>query len=299
MDIVIIIVTHNNASTLDLCLTSLSKSEYIDKARVVIVDNNSTDETRDIIKKWINIMKNWKAVFLNKNVGFPKAIMIGLKDANPKDYFAMLNPDAIPTRKWLVTLLNAMETCKTCGMAGSLLVHLDGSIDSAGGFLNFFGYPIEAKFPLSNKPYEVQYAKGAATLVHVSAYRLVGGFNPRFFFYYDETELAIRMRKHGFKVIVVPNSIVFHVGQGSKIRHKELFTLYYMERNRLLYICKTNLLKMPIGIFTAIIGIAKEKGIRRKTRLLALKDFLKLIKGAEIDEPFTAAKLFHKNQQGI
>ncbi|MEM1637583.1 MAG: glycosyltransferase [Pyrobaculum sp.] len=123
-------------------------------------------------------------------------------------------------------------------MAQSLLVRPDLAMDSAGGFLNFLDYPIELKTAKSLSPYEVQYAKGAAALIRVSAYRAVGGFDPRFFYYYDETDLCARFRRAGYRVVVVPKSIVFHVGQGSKIPNKEYFILYYMERNRPLYMYK-------------------------------------------------------------
>ena len=100
--------------------------------------------------------------------------------------------------------------------------------------------PIELKKPLDSRPYNVMYAKRAAVLVRASAYKEVSGFDPRFFFYYDETDLCARMRKRGYKAVTVPDSIVFHIGLGSGIRCKELFVLYYMERNRLLYLLKMN-----------------------------------------------------------
>lgn len=221
-----------------------------------------------------------------KNVGFPKGVIIGVLVARPEKYFAIINPDAIPTRDWLAKLVDTMERCEECGMAQSLLVHPDLSIDSAGGLLNFLDYPIELKYTRSKAPYKVHYAKGAAALIRISAYRVAGGFDSRFFFYYDETDLCARMRKRGFKVVVVPNSVVFHIGQGSSIPGKEYFTLYYMERNRLLYMYKNDLAKLPLGIVTALLGIFKEKGIRKVVRVRALRDFLRLLRGEEINEPF-------------
>lgn len=281
----VIIVTHNNSNTIKFTIRALKKSRFkYDELQIVVIDNFSTDNTLQILR---NLRDDYtKVIALKKNVGFPMAVMIGLLTTKPDSYFALLNPDAIPTPHWLERLYEVMEGDRKIGMAQSLLVHPDGSIDSAGGFLNFLGYPKEAKGVLDHRPYDVFYGKGAAVLIRVSAYREAGGFDPRFFFYYDETDLCARMRKLGYRIVVVPSSIVFHVGLGSAIECKQLFVYYYMERNRLLYLFKNNLLSLPIGLATALIGAVKERGVKRAIRLKAIGDFYRLLRGKEVEEPF-------------
>lgn len=148
-------------------------------------------------------------------------------------YFALLNLDTVPTEKWLSELVRTMERDSKIGVARSLPLNMDGSVDSAGGFLNFFRYPLELgknKLPLlPNDIYEIGYAKGAAALFRWSSYLHAGGFDERFFFYYDETDLCYCLRKAGYKVVLAPSSIVYHKELGSDIPWKEFFALYYME----------------------------------------------------------------------
>ena len=290
----IIIVTHNNASTINRTISALMKTTFdFDEIKIFIIDNNSTDNTPYIL----NTIKDDRitVLFLKRNLGFPAAVILGLLHAKPTTYFALLNPDAIPTPYWLQRLYEVMENDPKIGIAQSLLVHPDGTIDSAGGFLNFLGYPVEVKKPLDSKPYSAMYAKGAAVLVRVSAYKEAGGFDPRFFFYYDETDLCARMRKKGYKVVVVPDSIVFHIGLGSRIKCKELFVLYYMERNRLFYIFKNEPFKLPLALTTALLGITKEKGIRRYVRKKAVLDFISLAHGHKLNEPFNPCLRYNKS----
>jgi len=144
-----------------------------------------------------------------------------------------------------------MDENSDVGMAQSLLIKPNGEYDSASGFINGLGYSIELR-PKVNyellrrvKPYEVSYAKGAAVLIRRETYLQVGGFDNRFFFYYDETDLSYRMRKAGWRIYVMPSSLVFHIGLGSRISNKELFALYYLERNHPLFLNKNIKSRLP------------------------------------------------------
>ena len=233
MNISVILVTYNSEETIQDCLNALlrSKNDYGD-LDIIVIDNFSNDFTREIL---LNYKDSIKLVFLNKNYGFAGGVRRGLRYAYRDKYFALLNPDTIPTENWLNELIRAMEQDYRIGVAQSLLLNLDGSIDSAGGFINFLGYPIElgkkANLQLfkDRDIYDVEYAKGAAALFRWSSYLHAGGFDERFFFYYDETDLCYCLRKAGYKVVLAPSSIVYHKELGSDIPWKEFFALYYME----------------------------------------------------------------------
>jgi GT2 family glycosyltransferase len=209
----IIIIAHNNAGTLRKALDLLVNSELANKI-IILVDNNSVDDFRLIIRKFMA-----KGLFLSRNTGFAAGVNIGFKACiSAESYFVLSNPDAIATRDWLRKLVEFMNENGDVGMAQSLLIKPNGEYDSAGGFINGLGYPIEFR-PKVNyellrrvKPYEVGYAKGAAVLIRREAYLQVGGFDNRFFFYYDETDLSYRMRKAGWRIYVVPSSLVFTLG---------------------------------------------------------------------------------------
>ena len=186
-----------------------------------------------------------------------------------------------------------MDENNDAGMAQSLLVKPNGEYDSAGGFINGLGYPIEFR-PKVNyellrmvKPYEVSYAKGAAVLIRRETYLQVGGFDNRFFFYYDETDLSYRMRKAGWRIYVVPSSLVFHIGLGSYIPNKEYFVLYYMERNHLFFLWKNMRSRFIPALAWSLAGAMKEGNNKKRiVRLRGLRDSIKLVMGLKISEPF-------------
>jgi GT2 family glycosyltransferase len=92
----IIVITHNNAGTLMMALESLVNSELVD--RIIIVDNNSIDNSQSIIKEFMVKNQFVKALFLKKNVGFAAGVNIGFKACgSAKPYFALFNPDSIAT----------------------------------------------------------------------------------------------------------------------------------------------------------------------------------------------------------
>jgi len=295
----IIIITHNNAGTLRMALESLVNSELAD--RIIIVDNNSIDNSQSIIKEIMAEHPFVEGLFLKKNVGFAAGVNIGFKACgSAESYFALFNPDAIATRDWLKKLVEFMDENDSAGMAQSLLVKPNGEYDSAGGFVNGLGYPIEFRpgvgYELLRRvgPYEVGYAKGAAVLIRREAYLRVGGFDNRFFFYYDETDLSYRIRRAGWRIYVVPSSLVFHVGLGSRIPNKELFVLYYLERNHLLFLGKDIKSRLPPAMAWSLIGALHEhNSIRLKIRLRAIYDAIKLMLGHSVNDPINLSKNYY------
>jgi GT2 family glycosyltransferase len=294
----IIIVTHNNSDTLKNALDSLinSDNEFINE--IVIVDNNSTDNTRFIIDEFFYKYRDLiKKIELQQNLGFPWAVNIGFKLCKNKEpYFALFNPDAIATKGWLRELLYFMNENERVGMTQSLLIKPNGGYDSAGGFINGLGYPLEFKPRIDYKtlsklkPYEIGYAKGAAVLIRTKAFLQIGGFDNRYFFYYDEVDLSYRMRKYGWKIYLVPRSIVIHIGLGSKIPNKELFVLYYMERNHLLFLYKNIRSRfIPALIWSLAGGLHEKCSIRMRIRLQEILDAIKLVMGRQVRDPIQLA----------
>jgi len=290
----IIIVTYNNEETIDTCLTSLlrTKLEGVEM-KVIIVDNSSKDSTRKKILKHEGEIS--EIMLLDRNHGYPGAIIRPHNSIEGKHYkyFVLLNPDTIVTENWLSELISVMEEDPKIGAAQSLLLNMDGSVDSAGGFVNLLGYPIELfkgerlTFEKRLARYvEIGYAKGAASIFRLEAYVRAGGFDERFFFYYDETDLCYRIRRLGYKVVLVPRSIVYHKGLGSKVPSKELFVLYYMERNKLLFLLKNMPYCLLPSLLWSLVGALKSGKPRyRHIRLKALLDFIRLTIGCQLKEP--------------
>jgi len=127
----IIVITHNNASTLRKALDSLVNSELIDE--IIIVDNNSVDGSQLIIRKFMAEYTFVKGLFLSRNVGFAAGVNIGFKACRSAEpYFVLFNLDAIATRDWLKKLVEFMDENSDAGMVQSLLIKPNGEYDSAG-----------------------------------------------------------------------------------------------------------------------------------------------------------------------
>ncbi|MCR8463596.1 MAG: glycosyltransferase, partial [Crenarchaeota archaeon] len=178
--ILIIIVTYNNEEDIDGCLNSLLKTKS-DLMEIIIIDNSSTDSTREKILKYKESVS--KLILLDRNYGYAGAVIRALNSIEDKHYkyFVLLNPDTIVTENWLSELISVMEEDPRIGAAQSLLLSMDGSIDSAGGFVNLLGYPIELfkgkrlTFEKRLARYvEIGYAKGAASIFRREAYVRAG-----------------------------------------------------------------------------------------------------------------------------
>lgn len=217
-----IIVTRNNADTLRECITSLLKQTY-GKIEIIIVDNASNDNTREIIAKY-------KARPINneKNYGFARANNQGINASNG-EYVLFINDDVTLDEKFVDTLLREMERDPKTGSACGKIIAANtrggkSLIDSAGLKLqNWRLLPVDRgegetdKGQLDKKGY-VFGAPGAVSLYRRSALDEIeiNGeyFDEDFFAYYEDVDLAWRLRSAGWKSLYVPEARAFHKKKG-------------------------------------------------------------------------------------
>jgi GT2 family glycosyltransferase len=94
------------------------------------------------------------------------------------------------------------------------------------------------------------------------------------------------MRKYGWKIYLVPSSIVVHIGLGSKIPDKELFVLYYIERNHLLFLYKNIRSRFIPALIWSLTGAIHERNnIKMRIRFMAIRDAIKLAIGYKVHDP--------------
>ena len=136
----IIIVNYNGKLLLEKCLESLFKINY-NNFEVVIVDNNSTDNTIEFITK------NYPSIIiikLDSNKGFAEPNNIAAK-ITKGDYLLFLNNDTIVTPNFISEMIKTMENDKKIGICQSLLLKSDGQIDSSGDFMDDLGIVYNSK----------------------------------------------------------------------------------------------------------------------------------------------------------
>lgn len=211
-DVSIIIPVFNQFEYTYNCLASILKNSGDVKYEIIIADDCSLDLTVEMTKivEGITVIRN------EKNLRFLLNCNNAAKQAKGK-YILFLNNDTQVQPNWLQPLVDIMENDSSVGIVGSKLVYSDGYLQEAGGILwkdasawNY-GNRKNPDDPEFNYVKEVDYISGAAIMIRTSLWREVGGFDEQFApAYYEDTDFAFEVRKHGHKVVYQPLSVVVH-----------------------------------------------------------------------------------------
>ena len=202
----IIIVNYNGKELLQKCLDSLLKVNY-DNFEIILVDNNSTDGTVEFITK------NYPSLIiikLDSNKGFAEPNNVAAKISKGK-YLLFLNNDTVVTPNFISEMVKVMETDKKIAVCQSLLLKPDGSVDSSGDFIDHLGVVYNSKTKI-DEIREVSSAKGASMLVRSDIFEKLDGFDQKFFITFEDVDLCWRSWILGYRVLIIPTSIVYHEG---------------------------------------------------------------------------------------
>ena len=194
------------------CISSIKENTFGVSYEVIIGDDASNDETKEI-KAYI---ENVVSVRSETNLGFLQNCNNAAKYAKGK-YILFLNNDTEVKPGWLSSLVDLIEKDHKIGMTGSKLVYPDGRLQEAGGIIwndasgwNF-GHKQSPDAPEFNYVKEVDYISGASILIRKKLWEEIGGFDPIYCpAYYEDTDLAFEVRKRGYKVVYQPLSEVVH-----------------------------------------------------------------------------------------
>ena len=200
----VIIVNYNGKKLLEKCLESLFKINY-NNFEVILVDNNSTDESIEfVIKNHPNVI----VVKLDSNKGFAEPNNIGAKIAKG-EYLLFLNNDTVTTTNFISEMVKVLEKDEKIAICQILLSKPDGNIDSSGDFIDKMGIVYNSKTK-TDEIKEISSARGASMLIRKKIFDKLGGFDEKFFFSFEDVDLGWRSWILGYKVVIVPNSIVYH-----------------------------------------------------------------------------------------
>jgi GT2 family glycosyltransferase len=202
----VIIVNYNGKKLLEKCLESLFKVEY-DNFEVIVVDNNSTDDSVQFITK---IYPSIIIIKLDSNKGFAEPNNLGAKIAKG-DFLLLLNNDTIVTPNFISEMINVIKNDKKIAICQSLLLKSDNSIDSSGDFVDELGVCFNSKSPISEIR-DIFSARGASMLIQKKIFNIMGGFDEKFFATFEDVDLGWRSWILGYKSVLVPKSIVYHIG---------------------------------------------------------------------------------------
>lgn len=242
----IIILNWNGWQDTLECLDSLVKITY-PNYKVIILDNNSTNESVEKIKNWIVNNKSvidYKLLINNYNFGFAGGNNPCIKYAveNKSDYILLLNNDTVVDPGFLEKLVKAGESDKNFGIIGPKIYYEKDKkrIWFGGGYFDWLSGSRHLEFnKIDDKPSdetikEINFMTGCCLLVRRETVEKIGLMNEDFFLYYEDVEWSIRAKKFGYKIIYAPSSHIWHKVSRSVKPKTNPAAHYYHIRNILL-----------------------------------------------------------------
>jgi GT2 family glycosyltransferase len=249
MDVSIVIVSYNVRAMLRQCLNAVFEHTHGITFEVIVVDNSSHDGSPQMIRdEFPHIM-----LVESENKGFGHANNVGAKYAKGK-YLFFLNPDTVLLNNAVKILFDFMDNHPKAGICGGNLFDADKKparsydvfLPSVAWELNLFSamrlgklrYGKNTQFNHTPYPRKVAYITGADLMMKADLFLRLNGFDTDFFVYYEETELAFRVKKAGYDAYSVPQAEIIHL-EGKSFSNIQA-KLQYMAKSRSLYYKKTH-----------------------------------------------------------
>jgi len=231
--VTVVVVTVNNLNLLRNCLNSLNAQDY-EPLEIIVVDNGSEEDIQGMLsREFPDIQK----IRLDRNYGFAGGNNRGIEKAQGK-YVALINNDAVATPQWIRSMVSTAESDDKIGAVASIIIdgNKQGVLDSFGVGITLDGMSRQAMrgmpVPDIKQTEEVLLFSGCACLLRSEALKEVGFFDEDFFAYCEDTDLGLRLRWAGWKIVIAPNAYVHHFYSmtAGKFSFQKIF---FVERNHL------------------------------------------------------------------
>ena len=253
-----IITTYTSAGVIDNCLNKINFSNY----EVIIVDNNSSDKTTEIVSKnypLVNLIKN------KKNYGYGRANNIGLR-ATSTPYALILNPDAFIFESDLEKIIVMMDKNPEIAIGAPILLNSyprnESDILQEIAIINNNLIKDFGDFKA------VKYIIGACEILRMEFFKKIGFFDEKIFLYYEDDEICHRTILNNKICAICVDALAYHIGQGSsgtnlrgiyrRFWHRALSKFYWKEKQKGFFNAYFSALKLSFSflmqtIFYAII----------------------------------------------
>lgn len=262
--VTVIILNHNGLQDTEACLRSLFKTTYVNFS-VLLVDNGSSADEGSVVEREFKD-KRLKIIRFVRNLGFSGANNGAVKRSQSK-YLVLLNNDTKVSPNWLSELVKVAEKDSQIAACQPKIKSFFNPdffeyAGGAGGFLDKLGYPyargrigvhLEEDIGQYDSVREIIWASGSCLFLRRDVFIQAGRLPQDFFFYHEETDLCLRIKRLGYKIMAVPKSVIWHKGaQTSKKNLKR--RIFFVHRNALLLIARnfspaTLIWLIPLRIF--------------------------------------------------
>jgi len=290
MKTAVVILNWNTEGFLRKFLPGLLRScEKVEGAEVIVADNASTDGS---LKEMEEEFPQVRTLRFEKNFGFTGGYNLAFDEIcngpDAPEYFLLINSDIEVPEDWLGPLTEWMDSHPECGACAPKLHSWQERekfeyAGAAGGYIDRYGYPfcrgrilgrLETDKGQYDSPADVFWATGACLMVRTSVYKSLGGLDDRFFAHMEEIDMCWRMQLEGWKVTVVPASMVYHVGGGT-LPATSPFKLFLNYRNNLLMLENNLARTFALGLYHK--GMSAEKAVARAMRKAGCRILFRMV----------------------
>ena len=227
-------------------------------AEVVVADNGSTDDSL----QWLRLnYPDVRVIRLDRNYGFAGGYNRALREV-ASEYVLLLNSDVEVTAGWWQPLVEVLDTeSDVAAVAPKLLADMERTkfeyAGAAGGFIDYLGYPFCRGRILSNveedrgqydNRRDIFWASGAAMCCRRELFESLGGFDEDFFAHMEEIDLQWRMQLAGWRIVVEPKSVVYHLGGGTLPASSRKIFLNHRNNLAMLFKCASPMQRAVVAV---------------------------------------------------
>ena len=257
MKLSVVILNWNGRKHLERFLPSVVEHTSGD-AEVVVADNGSSDDSL----VWLRVKyPEVRVIVLDRNYGFAGGYNRALKQIE-SDYVLLLNSDVEVTAGWLQPLVEVLDNYPNVAAVAPKLRSVERRDEfeyagAAGGFIDYLGYPfcrgrilstVERDEGQYDDRREIFWASGAALCCRRELFVELGGFDEDFFAHMEEIDLQWRMQLAGWKIMVEPRSVVYHLGGGTLPASSRKIYLNHRNNLAMLYKCSSPMQRVVVAV---------------------------------------------------
>lgn len=218
----VVILNWNGEKLLSQFLPSVLKNTDLQYVDIIIVDNDSEDNSVSFIQ---NNYPQIKIIRFSENYGYAEGYNRALKELDT-EYVVLLNSDVEVTANWLTPVINYLDNNEDVAAVQPKILSYRSKeyfeyAGASGGYIDKYGYPfcrgrIFGKLEKDHSQYDnivdIFWASGACLIIRLNDFIQTGGFDSSFFAHMEEIDLCWRLNARGRRIICCPQSIVYHVG---------------------------------------------------------------------------------------
>jgi GT2 family glycosyltransferase len=215
-----IVLNYKSPKDTARCVQALQAQTMADQMEILVVDNHSEDDSIGYLRSRSRNFASMRLLETGSNRGYGKGNEVAIAQALG-EFLLIINPDNILEPSGLENMIRIIESDSSIGIVAPALVHPDGSIrDSHRAFPTPIDVFIKRTFlrrifrkrmhrylrsySKKGQMQDVDWVVGACFVIRRSFYKELGGFDPRFFLFFEDTDLCRQCWKHGKRVVYCP-----------------------------------------------------------------------------------------------